>query len=428
MPHLFQMGTSDWLGAGARVGDYVIEREIGAKPGLLAWSAKHTLLPRRARITTVSPAFASTPVLGAELTREACILEVLRHSGVPRVYECGELRDGRPWIATELIEGPSLAGLLAQEGRLGVPMVLTLLAGVAEILHYAHTRGLVHRNLCPDAIASRPEGPCIVDWRNARSREGDAPQRVPADRFAYQPPEVVGGDPADSRADVFALGAIAYEALTGLRSAPEIARRFPAAPARLVALLDRMVARDPLVRPTAAEVRAEALAIVEQIEIPVPSADEEGPDVQIEDVELGFGLAAESLASPDEEPGPAASMTMSPPADATLTWSLQDLDERSRTRPPSELPFDATRTQTESMMALPAELLLARTRTEPMTAEHLARTKTDPMMVEHLTRTKTDPMMTEHLVVPRAPTEPPSGDQEPRPPRTSTRMGKLARS
>lgn len=414
MHHLLLMGTSDWLGAGARVGDYVIEREIGAKPGLLSWSAKHTLLPRRARITTVSPAFAHTPSLGAELTREACILEVLRHAGVPRVYECGALRDGRPWIATELIEGPSLSALLADEGRLGVPMVLTLLAGVAEILHYAHTRGLVHRNLCPDAIASRPEGPCIVDWRNARGREGEAPQRVPADRFAYQPPEVIGGEPADSRADVFALGAIAYEALTGTRPVAGLARRFPAAPARLMALLDRMVAHDPLVRPTAAEVRAEALAIVEQIEIPVPSADEEGPDVQVEDVELGFGLATESAAEPEPELVPSASLTLQPMADATLTWSLQDLDERARGRAqPSELPYDAARTQTESMTALP-EHLLARTKTEPMTAEHLARTKTESMGAEHLvSRTKTEPM---------------AGDQEPRLPRTSTRIKKIAPS
>ncbi len=71
---------------------------------------------------------------------------------------------------------------------------------------------------------------------------------------------------------------------------------------------------------------------------------------------------------------------------------------------------------------------LTRTKTDPMMVEHLTRTKTESTTVEHLTRTKTDPMMTEHLVAPRAPTEPPGGDQEPRPPRTSTRMGKLARS
>jgi serine/threonine protein kinase len=355
-PSSIDMGTTDGLGAGGRVGDYVIERELPAKPGLVAWSARHALLPRRARISTVHPAFTGLQAIALELTREACILEVLRHAGVPRVFECGELPDRRPWVASELVEGPSLSILLAEEGRLGVPMVLALLAGVAEILHYAHTRGLVHRNLRPDAIASRPEGPCIVDWSDARARESEALQLMPSDWIAYQPPEVRGGDPADSRADVFALGVVAYEALTGAKPATAAARWAPAAPARLLALLDRMVAHDPLVRPTSAEVRAEALAIVEQIEVPLlPTAEEDGPDVQIEDVELGLEIAT------DPEP---------------------EVDERARTRTmPPEPPVDPSRTRTE------------------------------PMMPEHLTsRTKTEPMP----------------DPEPRLPRTSTRIGKVA--
>jgi len=302
-----------------------------------------------------------------ELTREACILEVLRHAGVPRVFECGELPDGRPWVASELIEGPSLALLLAEEGKLGVPMVLTLLAGLAEILHYAHTRGLLHRNLRPDAIASRPEGPCIVDWSDARARESEVLQLVPSNWLEYQPPEVRAGDPADSRADVFALGVVAFEALTGARPTTAAAHRVPAAPPRLLALLERMVAHDPLVRPTSAEVRAEALAIVEQIEVPLLQPFDEGPDVQIEDVELRPDLEVEVEIDPE-------------PA----------VDEHARTRsipPDSAPPFD-----------------MSRTKTEPMMPEHL--------LPEHLTsRTKTETM-------------PP--DLEPLLPRTSTRIGKLA--
>src|SRR5262245_65302887 len=81
-PSSIAMGTTDWLGAGARVGDYVIERELPSKPGFVAWSAKHSLLPRRARISTVHLAFAGAQVIAAQLTREACILEVLRDAGV----------------------------------------------------------------------------------------------------------------------------------------------------------------------------------------------------------------------------------------------------------------------------------------------------------------------------------------------------------
>jgi serine/threonine-protein kinase len=201
-----------------------------------------------------------------------------------------------------------------------------------------------------------------VDWGDARARESEALQLMPSDWLAYQPPEVRSGDPADSRADVYALGVIAYEALAGTKPTTAAARRVPFAPARLLALLDRMVAQDPLVRPTSAEVRAEALAIVELIEVPLPQpADEDGPDVQIEDVELGLELA------PDLE-----------------------LDEHARTR------------------TMPPDLAIDPPIDPPI---ELSRTKTEPMMPDHLTsRTMTEPMLME---------------PEPRLPRTSTRIGKV---
>ena len=394
------MGPTDWQSAGARIGDYVIERGLAVKPGFIAWSAQHSLLPRRARVSTVHPAFAGSQAIAAQLVREACVLEVLRHAGVPRVFECGELADGRPWVACELIEGPSLSLLLAEEGKLGVPMVLALLAGVAEILHYAHTRGLVHRNLRPEAIASRPEGPCIVDWSDARARESEALQLAPLDWLAYQPPEVIGGEPADSRADVFALGVIAYEALAGAKPSGTgtTARRFPAVPTRLLALIDRMLGPDALVRPTSAEVRAEALAIVEQIEVPVPPpGDEEGPDVQIVDVDLEAELVADGDLDGWGAPPPSPPPPPPPMPDGSQGFPPLDVDTRARTKTMPPAP----------------EIDHARTKTEPMLAEHL------------LSRTKTEPMTSSELEQ-RPPPRRPAAEPEPRVQRTATRAGKVA--
>jgi serine/threonine protein kinase len=372
-------GTTDRPTAGARIGDYVIERELPARPGFVAWSGKHALLPRRARISTVHPAFADAQAIAVQLTREASILEVLRHSGVPRVFECGQLPDGRPWVACELIEGPNLSVILAKEGRLGVPMVLALLAGVAEILHHAHTRGLVHRNLRPDAIASRLEGPCIVDWSDARARESEVLQLVPLDWLPYQAPEVVSGDPSDSRADVYALGVIAYEALAVEPPQAAAARRSPAGPARLLALLDRMMAHDSLVRPTSSEVRAEALAIFEQIEVPA-SADDDGADVQIEEVELRIEADAD------------AELDGAPLSGGTLTWTPPEVDDRKKTE------------------TLQPDLLLdpARTTTEPMLSEHmLSRTTTESMPSEPELRLPRTPTRIGKLAPPPRPLEPP---------------------
>jgi serine/threonine protein kinase len=445
-------GTTDWLGAGARIGDYVVERELAAKPGLVAWSATHSLLPRRARISTVHPAFVEVPAIAMQLTREACLLEALRHPGVPRVFECGHLPDRRPWVASELIEGVSLATILAEDGRLAMPSVLALLAEVAEILHHVHTRGLVHRNLRPDAITRRSEGPSIIDWGDARGRDEGPIAHVPQDVVAYQPPEVVAGEPADSRADVFALGVIACEALAGVRTARATAHRFPSAPARLTALLDRMLARDPVARPTSAEVRAEALAIAEQNHAAVaPPADEDGPDVQIEDVELGTGLAAEAEAAAEPPPPPDAqswasdfsqrARTKTMPAmdlveisaKKTRSMSAVELDALTKTRKmpavdPSEL--DAPATKTRSMPALDAsELDGAAAKTTTMAAVEPedpdgSRTKTDPMppdeqAISQTSRTKTEPMPPDLELKPEPP--PPA----PAPPRTSTRIGKV---
>lgn len=365
------MGTTDRFEAGARIGDYVVDRELPTKPGLVAYSAKHALLPRRARILSLHPVFAGLQTMSLQLMREACILEALRHPGVPRVYECGLLADRRPWVATELIEGPTVASLLEAEGRLSVPAVLGLLADISEILHHVHARGCVHRNLRPEVIARRPEGPCILDWADARGHESDGtptPLGSP-ETLEYQPPEVVAGEPADRRADVFALGAVAYEALAGARSAMSAARRFPGVPPRLSALIDRMLAPDPLARPTSAEVRAEALRVIELSEVPLPPppSEDDAVDVQIEDVELHGELADYGDAD-----------AMPPPREARLRWT-----------PPPRLYQRTSRTQTRTMQpassgSYPAVQLEAssRTKTEEMPIPpELSRTQTEAMPV-----------------------------------------------
>jgi serine/threonine protein kinase len=168
-----------------------------------------------------------------DLVREACIIEALDHPGIPRVYECGVLADGRPWIATELIEGMSLAT------RQPTSMVeaAALVRDVADILAHAHARGVIHHNVVPEAIlyphARRWFPLCLVDWSLARS--------------------------ADMRMtdDIYALGTIARRILL---ATPANGR----API-FTALVERMLARDPHRRPTADNVRDHATWLTMQI-------------------------------------------------------------------------------------------------------------------------------------------------------------------
>lgn len=355
-------GSKTRLGPSARIGDYVVEHELPAAPGFVAFSATHMLLPRRARLVSLHPAFTGSQSLAKLLLREACLLEALRHPGVPRVYECGLDAGRRPWIAMELIDGPTFADALVAGPRT-VPEMLAMLAEVAEILHHAHARGVVHGNLRPGALKIRREGACIVDWADARSHDtvaahdraptvssvptsGDAEPWSVGEAFVYQPPEVLAGGVPDRRSDIYALGAVAYEALAGAPPELPAADRFPGAPRSLTALLDRMLAEDPLARPTSAEVRAEALAVVDHIDVPV-SGDvyEDGVEVQVEDVELDVDVDVEIEL--DSEP---ASL---PQRDVRLRWT-PDI-------------YQHQRMQTEKMPVLSSgpDVLLSRTKTDP---------------------------------------------------------------
>lgn len=243
------------FGAGARVGNYEIEREVATG----SYAAIHVVLPRRAIIKVMQ---GNLPAFAVKLMREACILEALQHPGIVKVFESGVLPDRRPWFALELVDGDELTEVL-ELGSLRAVEVVQLVVSLAEILEHAHRRGVIHRGLRPDRIVVTGRTLCITDWSDARTH--DASSQIPnlpaPGARAYIAPEVTRGDPIDDRADVFALGVIAYQALTGVL--PSATAYVPAAqqcknaPAELTTLIDSMLAHDRFDRPSAAEVRSE---------------------------------------------------------------------------------------------------------------------------------------------------------------------------
>lgn len=266
-----------------RIGNYRVDGELGRDATAVVYEARHLVLPRRA-IVKVMEAVEPPHPLAVQLLREACILEALEHPGTVRVYESGLLADRRPWFAHERIDGATVADLLAG-GRLEPGHAAVLLRDIAEVLEHAHRRGVVHCGLRPDRIVitgrSRGFPLCIVDWSDARVHDTNAPMPDP-DVREYAAPEVIGGAAAvDDRADVFSLGVIAYQALTGGLPFETITATgeahfmptevpCPEAPPELTSLVDSMLAWERFDRPSSAEVFADLTQLALELAPPSP--------------------------------------------------------------------------------------------------------------------------------------------------------------
>jgi serine/threonine-protein kinase len=248
--------------SGARIADYVLQEQLPSRNTEFAYRAIHRVLPRRARVAILNPAFAGIRAAEVQLMREACVLETMHHSGVPRVFECG-IRDRRPWIASEHIGGMSIEQAAA-ERPLPAGEALTVIRDAAAILAHAHRRGVVHRNLTPSSIVCTPERGfpvCILDWGGAAINQRGLPRSVDPEARFYRAPELADADRGESPSDVFALGAVMFEAAT--LALPEPVQRFPGVPAAFHQLLASMLAPAPGDRPTAAAVHAEATRLAE---------------------------------------------------------------------------------------------------------------------------------------------------------------------
>jgi len=162
-----------------RIGNYRIVNERSRDAGCVVYETRHGVLPRRAIVKVMK-----APDTGAavQLLREACILEALDHPGVVRVYESGLLPDRSPWFAHEWIEGATVADVLAG-GPLDPPQAAALLRDIADVLEYAHRKGVVHCGLRPDRIIitgrSRGFPLCVVNWNDARTHDATAPTALP---------------------------------------------------------------------------------------------------------------------------------------------------------------------------------------------------------------------------------------------------------
>jgi serine/threonine protein kinase len=241
---------------------YLAVEEIGRGGMGTVYRVADRLLDRDVAVK-IPNGFAQAAVAG-RLELEAAVLARLEHPGIVPIHDVGHLVDGRLYYVMKLVQGRTLRAALADHPTL--PERLGVFERVCEPVAFAHSRGLVHRDLKPDNIMVGPFGEVLVmDWGAAlltRTERRNAPGPVSAadDREAwiavgtrgFMAPEQEGGGatPVDARADVFGLGAMLFLLLTGEEPSSDfiVSERLAARrdlPAALRAICARATVPDP---------------------------------------------------------------------------------------------------------------------------------------------------------------------------------------
>ncbi|MGC1213092.1 MAG: serine/threonine-protein kinase, partial [Micromonospora sp.] len=186
------------------------------------WRATDLVLGRQVAVKVLLPALVSDPDFIARFRAEARIMASLRSPGIVQVFDCGEdvLPDGghADYLVMEFVEGEPLSRRIEAAGHLEVGETMSIVAQVAQALHAAHARGIVHRDVKPSNLLVQEDGTVVlVDFGVARSTNVTSitsTNAVPGTAL-YMAPEQAAGRPVSGATDIYALGAVAYCCLTG---------------------------------------------------------------------------------------------------------------------------------------------------------------------------------------------------------------------
>ncbi len=182
------------------------------------WRARDTVLDRWVAVKRLLPDANNDPVVSERFRREALSAARLSHPGIVTVYDTGEDENG-PFIVLELVEGETLADLLNRDGSLDVAATAAMVRQVADALDYAHGQGVIHRDVKPANLIVASDGTVqLTDFGIARSANDPTTITKPGavvGTLAYLAPEVIEGGGITPASDIYSLGAVTYEMLTG---------------------------------------------------------------------------------------------------------------------------------------------------------------------------------------------------------------------
>ncbi|HSO97157.1 MAG TPA: protein kinase [Acidimicrobiia bacterium] len=226
------------------------------------WIGEDTLLARRVAVKTLHPELSGDDALRARFRNEAISSASVEDARIVGIYDTGE-DDGVAYIVMEFVEGQDIRHLLAERGPLSPTGATRIARDVAAALDHAHRAGLVHRDIKPaNVLVSSDQRIKVTDFGIAKSNGAQSDLTstgVILGTARYLAPEQVRGDPVDARADIYAVGLLLYEMLTGrlpfrgdtdmstalarLSTSPDPLP--PGVPSPVAAIVERCLAVDP---------------------------------------------------------------------------------------------------------------------------------------------------------------------------------------
>jgi serine/threonine protein kinase len=279
---------------GRVIGDRYRVTELIGEGGMgEVYEAQNLAIGRMVAVKVLHPKRAQDREAISRLRHEARVAGTLGHPNICAVYDLGRLDDGSPYLVMERLHGETLAQRLEREGALSVEDLIEVILQVLSALVAAHQQGIIHRDLKPDNIfLSRREGmspvPKLLDFGISKSEDLEdsmaEPMGDPVGTPYYMAPEQARGERnVDLRVDLWAIGVILHECLTGQRpfeaknynallvailtaKPPSVDVLKPGIPPGLVRIVDKAMAKDPNARFQSAKELQQAIRTISELE------------------------------------------------------------------------------------------------------------------------------------------------------------------